>query len=247
VVLYDLASGKDLFTVPGRGHSNPGSMHSHDLTRVATWLTSPGFDGRARCVVWDLADQKKEIELEMPEGVRGLMPPTAFSPSGKHIVILANRTLPGAQRVNSLMAWDLTTGKKVGEVEVPDFASSSVIAVASDTSAVLCSTSRLLAVDYVGSRLGDDIDGAQFSNPAPMGPVVFSPDGKLFAAGVAANADGQYGVRLYDWPGGRALHTLAGHTAQVTALAFSHDGKTLASGSADTTVLLWDLGVLKKK
>jgi WD40 repeat protein len=36
---------------------------------------------------------------------------------------------------------------------------------------------------------------------------------------------------------------LAGHGAPVTALAFSSDGGMLATGSSDTTVLLWPLGV----
>lgn len=36
------------------------------------------------------------------------------------------------------------------------------------------------------------------------------------------------------------LGTLSGHTQTVATLVFSHDGKTLASGSDDGTVLLWD-------
>ena len=32
-----------------------------------------------------------------------------------------------------------------------------------------------------------------------------------------------------------------GHTAGVWGVSFSPDGKTLASGSADSTILLWDL------
>jgi WD40 repeat protein len=35
---------------------------------------------------------------------------------------------------------------------------------------------------------------------------------------------------------------LSGHAEQVTAVAFSPDGQHLASGSAGTTVRLWDLG-----
>lgn len=36
--------------------------------------------------------------------------------------------------------------------------------------------------------------------------------------------------------------TLSGHAARVTSVAFAPDGKTLASGSMDETVKLWDVG-----
>ena len=39
---------------------------------------------------------------------------------------------------------------------------------------------------------------------------------------------------------GKSLGILSGHTEPVEALVFSHDGKILASGSDDGTVLLWD-------
>ena len=68
--------------------------------------------------------------------------------------------------------------------------------------------------------------------------LTFSPNGKILLE--PKSIGWQNLIQLWDVETGTDLGTLSGHTEEIETLVFSHDGKILASGSEDGTVLLWD-------
>ena len=65
--------------------------------------------------------------------------------------------------------------------------------------------------------------------------IAYSPDSTRLA--VASSI----GIWIYDAKTGEELDLLTGHTEYVESVAFSPDSNTIASGSSDGTVLLWQI------
>jgi WD40 repeat protein len=69
----------------------------------------------------------------------------------------------------------------------------------------------------------------------PTYALAFTPDGTLVTGGLGTK------VQFWDVPSGRLVDEWVGHSAYITSLAISPDGRTLATGSGKGIIKLWSL------
>jgi WD40 repeat protein len=73
--------------------------------------------------------------------------------------------------------------------------------------------------------------------PDKISAIAFAPDGRMLAWGGSRSGR----VHLVEVATGQERACFTGHKGEVHSLAFSADGRTLVSGSGDTTALVWDV------
>lgn len=61
----------------------------------------------------------------------------------------------------------------------------------------------------------------------------------MLMMGGGAGADGA--IKVWDTLSGKLIHTFEGHLAGVSTIAWSPDAATIASGSDDKTIRLWNV------
>ncbi|HYH67936.1 MAG TPA: hypothetical protein VD866_24780 [Urbifossiella sp.] len=250
-VVLDRPSGLAVAAVPGgrAAGAHASTIYPGHGGRVITMSTRPTALQPGRWAVWDL-----EASRLAGEGVLGAgsMSPVgaALSPSGRRLVTACtDRTLPGA--VGTVFAgWDVATGKQLAAVVDARAAYGGSLSAVTESMAVLrTSGGGLFLVDYAAGRLGEQIEAGPKGGPGAVfaAPVVRDPAGTRLAATWNDPTNSAFGARVYGWPACNLLRTITGHASPVCALAFSPDGRYLATGSDDSTVLIWDVSAVRKE
>ena len=140
---------------------------------------------------------------------------------------------------DSMRIWDVKLGKE--RYMVP---------VMPSCLAFLPDGKTIVATNRYGTRRLLDVESGRWCQTIPSeGETSYfmrvSPDGSLVATGEtfgsAQTLDQLQSIRICELVSGKAVLGFKGDRSEVEALAFSPDGKTLASGLRNGTALLWSL------
>ena len=183
--------------------------------------------------LWDVATGtlKNTIRISSARAV--------YSPDGTTIGVRASRDV----------LWDVATGREKSLTGHPGRPESAL---------VFSPDSRTIAAGAGGGQvfLWDVATGRHKSTltghvDTTVTSVAFSPDGTTLASISQSSSDysldGDKEVFLWDVATFRVKHRLPGLTDYALSMAYSPDGSTIAAGSWDGTVVLWDTASGRQK
>jgi WD40 repeat protein len=253
VTLWDVATRKEKASLKGDSDDRFVAFSPDGKT-----LAVGGASGTGLVKLWDLSTRKVKSSLRHLEFKE--VNSVAFSPDGKHIASGAGQTASnGAPGPGEVKLWDAATGRELASLRGgaileggPEFVRSVTFSPDGKLLASAGVYGNVLLWDVKTGKQTATLQQFKEGDVNPAYCVAFSPDGNILAAGTFR------GIKFWDVKTGKMVGDLKGPSVVVWSLAFSRDGKTLASAEGrqerleggelprDPTVRLWELIPSKK-
>jgi hypothetical protein len=148
-------------------------------------------------------------------------------------------------RLPNFRLWDLQAGKQIPSCN-PDHWVNSIAFSADGTLVALGSGGDNKQCVSVWN-LATATEIQRSTVPGSEAVSAFSPSGRFLATGSSSmhmanrpTAE-EKSVRVWEIATGKPVASFEGHHGAITALSYAPDGKSLASGSVDSAILVWDL------
>jgi WD40 repeat protein len=220
VKIWDLATGKERATL--KGHTD--WVWSVAITRDGKTIASGSNDKTVK--LWNITTGKETMTYKGRFQLRSV----GFTPDGKTLAA-------GTNNLNTTL-WDVASGKERTTLRGRSIGVSSPVFAPDGKMLVLVrDPDRIILWDMATDQERDFVNvGEGFISMA------ITRDGKTVAAGAGSERGT---VKLWDIATGKERANLPGHTARVWSVAFSPDGKMLASASWDGTLRLRDVATGK--
>src|SRR5262249_4941165 len=213
VRVWGLATGRELFTLPGQT-AGPGSLaFSPDGRQLAS-------AGAAKVAVCDAATGQELVSF--PRHGKAVTAVT-FSPDGR-LVASAGLDETGG-------GWETATGDELSQLRSGQEFVAHLAFTDKDKRLNVAFGNGTLTFFSLESQ--QETVALQHSEEQTV-PNAWSRDGRLLT-----NLGPPDCLRVMESASGRELFALRGHAAPVTSLAFSADDRRIATGSRDGTVRVW--------
>jgi WD40 repeat protein/uncharacterized caspase-like protein len=275
ITVVESPSGKQLFTLTPSGDAGPISRTSFsaDSTMLAVVYsaiqdqhpTAGSYTRGAQVKIWDLKTGR-----ELRSFTTGEIPMQAeFSADGRTLAIIGGMSqlslwdVQSGSKLRDLSSSPMANFKpptsiKPGQMPtMPNMADMAAMITntlgtmsagtmgQSVTSLAFTNDGKLFATGGVESKANIDIAAMMSGAMNPRQKKGSKqPDPADFMKDLKVEAVGQ--VKFWDVTTGQPVGAITGHGRGVSKVAFSRDGKLLASGGTDNTIKIWDVATQKE-